>query len=220
MSNRKNYMNDTVKKYIDNLFTDVGPSQQLFDLKEELTTNIKEKIADYQFRGMEEEQAFKEAVISMGDLRGLIDDMRKIGQDTAKQSVYTSMTSRISSAGIIVGVLLILFGLFTTTMLFLMDIPRESATGPGVFVIVGIALITYSILTRETRKKYAMNKTRAAFYALAIGLILFGIFAGITTGFATGEAFIAVGAIMVFVLVGVGLFLFLFFTGNDRHKNR
>lgn len=146
--------------------------------------------------------------------------MRKIGQDTAKQAVYTSMTARISTAGIIAGVLLILFGIFTVTMLSFMDIPREGAVGPGVFIVAGSALITYSILTRETLKKYAMNKIRAALYALAIALILFGVFAGIMTGFAAGEAFIAVGSIMVFVLAGVGLFMFLVLTGSDRNKNR
>ena len=68
MSNRKNFIDDNVKKYIDNLFKDVGSSQQLFDLKEELSTNMREKITDYKSRGMEEEQAYKEAIISMGDL--------------------------------------------------------------------------------------------------------------------------------------------------------
>lgn len=219
MSNRKNFIDEKVRKYIDNLFNDVGPSQQLFDLKEELSTNIKEKIADYQSKGMDEEQAFKEAVISMGDLRGLVEDMRRIGQDTAKQSVYTSMTSRISTSGIIGGVLLILFGIFTVIMLYLMDLPGEAAVGPGIFIVAGSALVTYSILTRETLRKYAMNKIRAALYALAIGLILFGVFSGITAGYATGEAFIAVGSMMVVILVGVGLYLFLIFTGRDRRKN-
>lgn len=55
MSNREKFIDNKIKKYIDDLFSDVGPSQQLFDLKEELTTNLKEKIADYQARGMEEE---------------------------------------------------------------------------------------------------------------------------------------------------------------------
>ncbi|NLZ61151.1 MAG: hypothetical protein GX901_10885 [Lentisphaerae bacterium] len=219
MANRKNTVDEKVEKYINDLFADVGPSQQLFDLKEELTTNIKEKVADYQSRGMEEEQAIKEAVISMGDLRGLVDDMRNIGQDTAKQAVYTSMTERVSIAGIIAGVLLILFGIFTVAMLFLMDIPRVSAAGSGIFIVAGTALITYSLLTKETSKKYAMNKIRAALYALAIGLIMFGIFSGITSGYATGEAYIAVAATMVFVLAGVGLFLFLILTGSNRYKN-
>jgi hypothetical protein len=34
MMNRKN-INDKIKKYIDDLFRDVGPSQQLFDLRYE-----------------------------------------------------------------------------------------------------------------------------------------------------------------------------------------
>ena len=64
MSNQKNSMENKVKKYIDNVFSQVEPSQQLFDLKEELSTNLKEKIADYKMRGMTDEQAFKEAVVS------------------------------------------------------------------------------------------------------------------------------------------------------------
>ena len=85
MSNQKNSMENKVKKYIDNVFSQVEPSQQLFDLKEELSTNLKEKIADYKMRGMTDEQAFKEAVVSLGDLSGLVDDMRQIGWDKAKQ---------------------------------------------------------------------------------------------------------------------------------------
>lgn len=71
--------------YLDQLFADVGPTQQLFDLKEELTTNIKEKIADLISSGMDEEQAYKEALISLGDLSGLVEEMRRLGQDQAKQ---------------------------------------------------------------------------------------------------------------------------------------
>jgi hypothetical protein len=45
---------------------------------------MKEKIADYISRGLDEEQAFKEAIISeaiisMGDLSGLVGDMRRLG---------------------------------------------------------------------------------------------------------------------------------------------
>jgi len=220
MLNKKNYIDDKVKKYIENLFADVGVSQQLFDLKEELATNMKEKISDYQSRGMEEEQAFKEAVISMGDLRGLVDDMRKLGQDTVKQSVYSTMTVRISTAGIIAGVLLILFGMFMVTMLYFMPQDALAVTGNGIFIVAGGVLITYSILTRETHKKFAMNKIRAAFYSLSIGLLLFSIFAAVSAGFATGEIYISIATLMFFSLIGIGLFLFLMLTGTDRRKNR
>ncbi|WP_347488465.1 permease prefix domain 1-containing protein [Desulfoscipio sp. XC116] len=218
MAKIENRLDKKVTAYIDNLFSGLGPSQQLFDLKEELAINIKEKTADFKARGIDDEQAFKEAVISMGDLSGLVDDMRKLGQDTARQSVYSTMTARISTAGIVAGVLLGLFGMFTIAMLYFMNLDAESATGSGIFIVAGGTLLTYSILTRETRKKYAMNKIRAVLYALSIGLVLFSIFTAIVSRFATGEIYIAIGSLMVFSLAGVGLFLLLMLTETDRRK--
>lgn len=81
MSRNDDPMDKKVTAYIDNLFAGVGDSQQLFDLKEELATNLKEKIADIKSRALDDEQAFKEAVISMGDLSGLVDDMRAVRHD-------------------------------------------------------------------------------------------------------------------------------------------
>ncbi len=78
----------------------------------------------------------------------------------------------------------------------------------------------YSILTRETRKKFAMNKIRAAFYALSIGLLLFSIFAAISARFATGEIYIAIATLMFFTLIGIIFFLFLTLTGTNRRKSR
>lgn len=218
MKKNKRELDSKIKKYLDQLFSGVGATQELFELKEELATNLKEKIADYESRGMNRDEAFKEAVISMGDLSGLVEDMRKLGQEQAKKSVYTSMTSRISTAGIVVGVLLILFGLLTTASLFFMGLDLVGTTGPLVFVVLGGAIVTYSYLTRETSTKYAMGKARAIYYALAIGIILFSLYVALASGTATGEMFIAISSFMVFFLVGVGLFLTLLLTGTDRRK--
>jgi hypothetical protein len=150
----------------------------------------------------------------------LVDDMRIISQDNAKLSVYSTMTARISTAGIIAGVLLVLFGIFTATMLYFMPQDALAITGNGIFIVAGGTLITYSLLTRETSKKYAMNKIRAGLYALSIGFLLFAVFTGIASRYSTGEMYIAVASLMVFSLIGVGLFLFLILTGTDRRKNR
>jgi hypothetical protein len=219
MLNKESQINKKIKAYIDDLFLGVGATQQLFDLKEELATNLREKTEDIKSRGMSEEQAFKEAVISMGDLSGLVEDMRKLGQDTARQEAYSGMTARISNAGIVVGVLLVLFGLFTTAMLYFMNGNTLEVTGSFIFVVAGGPLITYSVLTRETRMKYGMNKIRAAMYALSVGLLLFSGFVSVTSYYATGEAFIAIASLMVFFLAGIGLFLGLILTGTDRRKN-
>lgn len=218
MPKNSNQLDRKVQKYIDDLFAGVGESQELFELKEELATNIKEKISDYISDGMEEEEAFKEAIISMGDLSGLVDDMRKLGQDKAKASVYTTMTARISTAGMIAGILLILFGVLTSSMLYFMNVPAVSVAGPGVFIVAGGTLLIYSVLTKETHNKYGMNKVRAALYALAVGLILFGVYTAAAAGAATGEVFIAIGAFMIFFLIGLGLFLSLIFSGTHRRK--
>jgi hypothetical protein len=214
----KSKLDQKVRSYVNNLFSGVGDSQQLFDLKEELATNLKEKIGDYQKAGMEEQEAFKEAVSSMGDLSGLVDDMRQLGQDQAKQAVYSTMTARVSTAGLIVGVLVLLFGILTTAMLYFMGLPLEAVTGPVIFVVIGGAIVTYSTLTRETSQKYAMNKGRAIFYAVAVGLILFSLFVAFISGFATGEVFIGISSFMVFFLAGIGLLLGLLFSGTDRKK--
>ena len=147
MSRDEKELDQKIKAYFDNLFSGVGASQQLFELKEELTINMKEKIADYRARGMNDEQAFREAVISMGDLNGLVDDMRKLGQDTARMSIYSSMDNRISAGFIVVGVLLALFGIFVMAMTYYMR--EEGAVVAGNSILWHGVLFTYGLLTRK-----------------------------------------------------------------------
>lgn len=218
MSKNDSRLDNKITAYLDNLFSGVGGSQQLFELKEELTTNMKEKIADYEARGMNDEQAFKEAIVSMGDLSGLVDDMRKLGQDVARQNVYSSMAARISAGFIVVGVLSALFGIFVIAMTYYMEMQGVEVAGSGIFVVAGSMLFTYGLLTRETSRKYAMNKIRAALYGLSVGLILFGLFCAVITHFAVGETYVSIASLMFFFLGGVGLFLILALTGSDRSK--
>jgi len=218
MSGNDKGLDQKIKAYFDNLFSGVGPSQQLFDLKEELTINMKEKIMDYRARGMNDEQAFKEAIVSLGDLSGLVDDMRKLGQDTARMNVYSSMANRISAGFIVVGILLALFGIFVIAMTYFMRMGVLAVAGNGIFVVAGGMLFTYGLLTRETTKKYAMNKIRAALYGLSIGAILFGLFSAVVTYFSVGETYVSIASLMVFFLGGVGLFLILALTESDRRK--
>jgi hypothetical protein len=92
--------------------------------------------------------------------------MRVIGRDTARKEVYSSMTRRVSTAGIIAGVLLILFGMFTVAMMYFMRLPQQAVAGSGIFIVAGGAVITYSVLTRETRKKVCNEQNTSRFLCI------------------------------------------------------
>lgn len=207
-----------IERHIDNLFSGVEPSQELFDLKEELAANMRDKIQDLMARGLDGEQAFREAAISLGDLGALVEDMRRVGRERASRPLTATANSRLTALGIVAGTSLVLFGLFNILMLYLMRLPGEAVAGTGIFVVVGGAVLTYSILVRETRRRYAMHPTRAALYALAVGLVLFGLMAGVTSRYATGEWYIGVAALMFFFLGGTGLLLYLVLTERDYSK--
>lgn len=211
-------VNEKIHRKLDEIFASAEPSQELFDLKEELAANIRDKVSENKQAGMEEDQAIKEAFIAMGDLSDLIEDMRRQGQSTARRAVYSSMTMRVSNTGIIASVVLILFGAFNMTMLAFMNVPRVAVSGSSIFAVIGGALLTYSLLTRETKNRYAMDKVRAMLYAVAVGLILFSFQVSADAGFATGKIFPAVGSMMFFFIAGAALWLGLILTGHSRKK--
>lgn len=169
--------------------------------------------------GLDEEQAFEEAIISMGDLSGLVNDMRKLGEEMgARPEAPSTLTAYFSTGGIVAGVLLVLFGLFVSLMLFFMEMGVLEVVACGIYIVFGAILLTYSILTRETAKRYAMNQIRAALYALSVGLVLFGFYAATVSYFATGEIFIFTASLMWFFLGGVGLGLLLLLTEPGNRK--
>ncbi|GEN46043.1 permease prefix domain 1-containing protein [Alkalibacillus haloalkaliphilus] len=211
-------LNQEVKKYVDDLFNGVGESQQLFDLKQELVTNMHERIQDYKSKGMTDEEALKEAQASLGDLGGLVEDMREHGKDQVRQEVYSSMTNRISIGSLVIGTVLILFGLLMSVSMFFMEVEAVAIPGTGIFAVVGGAILTYGLLAKETEKYYAMSSVRAVLYASAIGTILFAIFVALTSGLATGEMFVAITSFTVFFVIGFGLLLALFLTTKVRRR--
>lgn len=214
----KSSIDARVVKYVDHLFANVGPTPQLFDLKEELATNLKEKIADLMAQGLGPEEAFKEAVVSLGDVSGLVHEMRQLAKDLPLRSGQSRLLERVSIGGIILGVLLILFGILVMSMLYFMVEDPVAVTGNAIMVVVGIAVLTFSLLIRETKAKYGMHPVRAALYSLSLGVMLFGVFAAVVSRYSTGEIYISIASLIPFLLPGVGLGLLLLLTETDRKK--
>nr|WP_289038674.1 permease prefix domain 1-containing protein [uncultured Allobacillus sp.] len=208
-------LNKKINHYLDDAFKGVGKSQQLFDLKQELRVNMKERIKDYKDQGMDEEEAFREAKISIGDLAGLVEDMRVYGQQETKKQIYSSMTNRISTGFIVLGAMLILFGAMMTFSMIFMAVEPVAKSGTSIFAVVGSGLLVYGVLARETEKRYVMPKVRAGLYGLTTSVILFAIFVGVTSGLATKQLFVAFSSATIFMVIGIGALITLLLSGRE-----
>ncbi|MDQ0417242.1 cation transport ATPase [Croceifilum oryzae] len=219
MKIRNKTLDHKIQEYLDRQFEEIKETQHLFETKEELFMNLKERSMDLIKNGKEEEEAFQEAIVSMGNLSSLAEEMRQYGEDPVKQSIYSRSQERVSTMGIVIGVLLTIFGFCNSAMVFFMSRPLNVVVGSGfLFIMLGISLITYSVLTRETQSRFAMNKIRALLYTVAISTIIFGFFTSAFSYSSTRKVYVAIAACMVFVLIGVGMYLYLMLTEKSRLK--
>ncbi|KFM95726.1 permease prefix domain 1-containing protein [Bacillus clarus] len=216
---RTKKLDERIQDYIDKQFIDVKGTQQLFDMKEELFINLKERISDMIKEGYTEEDAFKKGVISIGDLSDLVEEMQLYGQDEMKQSIDSKEAMHISTKGLIGGILLFLFGIFASSIATHLLGSQLFWVTSCLFTVPGMLLIIYSLLIKETRKRYAMNKTRARRYILAIGTFLYGLCISIIV-YSLPLELVALVLFMVSILISLAILLPLLLTGRSRLKNR
>ncbi|WP_029953000.1 permease prefix domain 1-containing protein [Bacillus sp. H1a] len=216
---RNKNLDERIQEYIDKQFIDVKGTQQLFDMKEELFINLKERISEMIKEGYTEEDAFKKGVISIGDLSDLVEEMRLYGQDGTKQSIDSKEALHISTKGLIVGILLFLFGIFASLIANYLLGSQLFWVISCLFTVPGMLLIIHSLLIKETRKRYAMNKIRARYYILAIGTFLYGLCISIIIFFLPIKL-VAIILFMVAILISLAILLSLLLTGRSRLKYR
>lgn len=216
---RNKNLDERIQEYINKQFMDVKGTQQLFDMKEELFINLKERISEMIKEGYTEEDAFKKGVISIGDLSDLVEEMQLYGKDETKQSIDSKEAQHTSTKGIISGVLLFLLGIFAYPIELHLRVTPLFWITFGLFTIPGILLVIYGLLIRETRKRYAMNKSRARYYILAIGIFLYGLCISFRL-YSLPIRFIGLILFMVSILISVAILLSLLLTGRSRLKYR
>ena len=67
-------MNKKIEAHINELFRDIPKEPNVFEIKEELLSNLNEKYNDLMAEGKSDDEAYSLAISSIGDINGLLYD--------------------------------------------------------------------------------------------------------------------------------------------------
>jgi len=236
------------KEFVESLFKGYEDTAALADFKEELLANLNAKTESLVIKGMEPEAAFEKATAQLGDVSALADELSLKKRKEVFEEVYMDIRNFMSTkrvASYAAFTVLALFGIITGLIVFFggnrhaAQIDNFSAVFASVmpFLTIAAAGFTWLGLTQETSSSYPVSGKRAAWYALAAALIVFGLFtapvvlfgnnaknfnimslgAVVTDGGGLGWL-AAVSSLIPFLLPGIGILVFLGLTEKDRLK--
>lgn len=213
-------MQDKIKKYVDDLFSDIYDTKQLRELKEEVSANLSEKINDFVASGFSKEDAFKKAVSSLGDMSELVESLRK----ASEKKMFTDIPDEVPLGkkhvfGYVAASAILLFGAMSAGIVYLQMKNLLTTAGTLMpFLIVSTMLFVYLGLTQESRAEYGMNGKRAMAYSLATGVLLFGISVTAIVYFHGNELFEVLATLMPFLIPSAITFIYLGLTEKSRSK--
>ncbi|MGL4913445.1 MAG: permease prefix domain 1-containing protein [Romboutsia sp.] len=133
-------MDNRIKNYVDELFYDAPKSRKMYEIKEEILSNVIDKYEDLIREGIDENSAFKIAISNIGDIEELIEKNSDIEE---KQEIYRKKSGLINA---------IVTGLYILSPVPIITIQNEL----GVILLLAIiALATgLSIYNSSLRPKY------------------------------------------------------------------
>lgn len=213
-------MKNRVKKYVDNLFSDIYETRQLRELKEEISGNLLEKVSDLVASGKSEDEAFKKGISDLGDMSELVENLRKASQDKLRNQMPKEVElDKKHIIAYIIATALLVFGAMTAGIVYLQNKDLRDTIGTLMpFSLVAIELFVYFGLTQETQHAYGMKPKRALLYCVAIGIALFGAFSAGFVYFNGQRLFEVLASFMPFALVSIVLFVYLGLTEKSRTK--
>jgi len=95
--NGEEFMNEKIRKHLDELFADAPKTRKAMELKEEMLQNSMEKYQDLLSEGYSEENAYKNVIGSIGDVTELFEDLEEKNllnlseKDRRKKAILTSI---------------------------------------------------------------------------------------------------------------------------------
>lgn len=123
-------MNSKIKNYVDVLFNDIPNSRKAAELKEEILSNLNEHFEALIKEGKSENQAYTEALASLGDVDELLKSIMPDKDSTIRINEYKQKRAKITSVSV---------SLYILGVVFLCSLPAINAvTGSGKEELMGI----------------------------------------------------------------------------------
>ncbi|MDR3294955.1 MAG: permease prefix domain 1-containing protein [Clostridiales Family XIII bacterium] len=211
------------RQHIEELFSGYEETAALADFKEEMESNLNDRIAVLKKKGLDEQTAFSKAITELGDVSALADDLSLKRRQEVFSDMYMKTRSYIRSGRMALYVLcgaVIGFGLVVGAVAWTYSGAAHSFLGTvSVFCGAGVLGFVFLGLTQETAAREAMPWKRALWYVLSSGAALFGVFASAVTYFTDSVGLPeALATLIPFFLPGLALGVFLALTEKDRSK--
>jgi len=221
------------KEYIDKLFSDYEDDVTLSDFKEELESNLKDRIAYLQAKGVSEEDAWEKAATELADVSEIAQQLTLKKRKEVFADMYLGTRKYISTKRAILYVLLggsLALGIILSAISYLST--NEPVAGLGAlipFMIIPACGLLFMRLTQETARKYPLSWKRSLFYAVSSSAILFGVIIfsmmffiplEYEDGLAESRVGLleAIATLIPFALPGSLLLAFLVLTEKDHRK--
>lgn len=212
-----------VNTYVEDLFKGYEDSPALQDFKEEICSNLHERIQDLGRQGLSADDAFTKAIAELGDITSIADEISRNKRNEIIERMYFQHKTKIDTKHAIgyafagglalFGILIALITYYSTGEIF------KGISSLLPFVLVSGISFVYLGLTQETARNLPMSSKRAALYALSAGLVLLGLTITASSYFMKGmEMHAVLGSLIPFVIPGICLLAFLLLTEKSRNK--
>jgi hypothetical protein len=208
----------------------------LGDFKEELLSNLEDRVASLTAKGLDERAAFEKATGELGDISALADQISLRKKQEILQDAYMGMRKYLMPGRVALYVTsgaLLVFGLIVALVVYVTGEEQSAleafwepnkrivgALGTLLgFVPLAAGVFTFLGVTQETASRYPLSKKRGIWYALGAAVLTFGIILSPLTYFSTDRGLMeAVATLIPFFIPGLALLIFLPLTEKDTLK--
>ncbi|ALE05901.1 hypothetical protein AL755_11205 [Arthrobacter sp. ERGS1:01] len=217
--------NPNIHRYLDDAFADVSMNAELRDLKEEIRSNLAERVAELTGQGATPADAAARAIDEFGDLGEVISSVQS-GQGAeplskaATQAQAFAVNKVTPRPGFVIGTVILALVAVASLLWFILILAGsnpgagDAGTGPAAAVLAGFAAtlsigaITAWSLRQETSQDHPVPLRRALGYgagaaAAVAGLFLMSLVVLAGMGLLFAGAFVLLGAVVIFIKLGL-----------------